>query len=221
MIEEKYYYSFVFENEPIRDENFQIAVKYNDMAVKDGRVLFFTYTKENTKPDTIDLMFLDKITHISIFKIDSFLEYHYSEYEGDKADWLIHTEKLLKRSIAFMEMQNEIRKSPNYETKFNLPGDNPAKYLSFHKEAYDWVLDKKQEILSTKKINITTPSVYRILSKYPLAFTCYLSAVEKIELGKFERNVLDDLRLTLELFLYNVPRFSDSELRQKSFNFAV
>jgi len=42
------------------------------------------------------------------------------------------------------------------------------------------------------------------LSKYPKVGELYLSALDKLNEGKFERNLLDDLRLSLELLLKKV-----------------
>lgn len=42
------------------------------------------------------------------------------------------------------------------------------------------------------------------LDKYPEAATIYLSAIDKLNQGKFERNLLDDLRLSIEILIKNI-----------------
>lgn len=62
-----------------------------------------------------------------------------------------------------------------------------------------------------------TEEVKKGLEKYPLAHKQYMSAMEKYKSGKYERNMLDDIRLTLELLLKDILKNNKSLENQLSY----
>lgn len=195
------YYKYHFEDEPT-DNKYQIRIKYKDMAIKDNRLIFIETDKETITSRAIDHFFLDTMTHYSLIELDDYLDFHFKNFEGEKEDYLLHTERILKKGISLMELKDEEWKKKDPTKDVMRSGDNPKKYLVYHRHALDWIDEMKRNYsIYDGKYQSEILRISKILRNYQKSFECYLSAVDKLENNHFERNILDDLRLTLELFI--------------------
>lgn len=142
------------------------------------------------------------MTHYSLIELDDYLDYHLKGFEGEKEDFLLHTERILKKGISLMELKADEWEKKDPTKDVMRPGDNPKKYIIYHRDALNWIDEKKRDysIYDGKYLNEILRTS-KILRKYQKSSECYLSAVDKLENNHFERNILDDLRLTLELFI--------------------
>ena len=211
------YYKYYFEDEPT-DSKYRIKIKNEEMLMRDNTIQFLEMDKATIDSRTIDHFFLDAMTHYSLIEIDDYLEYHFSYFSNNKEEFLLHTERILKKAISLMEFEAKEWKKKDPNKNIMRPCDNPEKYLTYHRDALNWINEKKRSgYLNSSKYQNDILNINKILRKYPKSLGCYLSAIDKLENDKFERNLLDDLRLTLEIFIKGILNNSKSLENQREY----
>jgi len=200
-MEKQLYYKYRFEDEQT-DSKYRIVIKKEEILIRNNRIQFVDMTEEKLDSKTIDHIFLDTLTHHSLLETDDYLEYHLNNFEGDKNDFIYHTEKIIKRGKSLMELEAEEWKKKDPSKDFMREGDNPQKYLKYLSAAQDWIDEyKRDHKIDAEKNQSGFLKISKILRNYPKALQCYLNAIDKLDTDFNTRNLLDDLRLTLELYI--------------------
>jgi hypothetical protein len=209
-MEMQQYYKYRFEDEQT-DSKYRILIKREEILLRNNRIQFVEMTEDKLDSKTLDHIFLDTLTHHSLLETDDYLEYHLNNFDGDKNDFIYHTDKIIRRGKSLMELEAEEWKEKDSAKDFRREGDNPQKYLKYLCAAQDWIEEYKREHkINAEKNQGEFLKISKILRNYPKALQCYLNAIDKLDNENYTRNLLDDLRLTLELYISSKLKNSKS-----------